>query len=234
VNPSSTEFFARWLIPVSGAVVIVTCVSGFLIDARGFLGNILAGIAGIFASIIIALLFVENYSKYLRQGQWARVRNLTYQAIAAHLCDLTTDIFMYFPVRDHRHMTTIIDGRNHPNPATFDAMASLISQLRSLSSSETPEKSTSDISVEFYEEVKWDFDQIRDVLTPRVVQSSDDQQLIDALMRLDQTRRNLHNAIIMHKRAVTHSVFPHIIAVIEQVRLTYGLLYEQWEQALRK
>ena len=77
--------------------------------------------------------------------------------------------------------------------------------------------------------VKWDLDQIRDVLTPRVVQSSNDQQIIDALVEFDDARRKLHNAIIVHKRIVTHSVFPDTIALLEQVQSLYGILCDKWK-----
>ena len=59
-------------------------------------------------------------------------------------------------------------------------MTNLASQLRKLPDAVNGEDSTSDLSVEFYEVEKWDLDQIRDVLTSRVVQNSGDQQIENA------------------------------------------------------
>ena len=225
----SPPTFRKWLIPLSTVIVVVVSAIGLTFNARGFLENLLSEAAGIFVSIIVALLIVDKYTEHQKEQQWARVRNLTYQALAAHLCDLTTEAFIYFPVSDHRPMTPIIEGRDHPNPATAPAIGDLLSQLRKLPSAVSAEKSTSDLSVEFYDVTKWDLDQIRDVLTPRVVQSSNDQQIIDALIEFDDARRKLHNAIIVHKRIVTHSVFPDTIALLEQVRSLYGILYDKWK-----
>jgi hypothetical protein len=196
VKVDAPKPFGRWLIPISIVVIVMATIVGFSMDGKGFLGNLLSETAGIFASIIIALLIVDRYTEYQKQQQWARVRNLTYTAIVAHLCDLTTEMFIYFPVKDHRPMTPIIEGRDRPNPATITAMTNLASQLRRLPNVVSTEKSTSDLTVEFYEAVKWDLDQIRDVLTPRVVQSSADQEIINALVEFDNARRKLHNAIM--------------------------------------
>jgi hypothetical protein len=220
--------FGRWLIPASAILVLVASVIGFFIDAQGFLGNLLAEIAGVFVSIIVALLIVDRFVEHQKEQQWARVRKLTYGAIAAHLCDLATEMLLYFPVKDHRPMTPIIEGRDHPNPDTITGMANLASQLCQLPSAVSKEKSTSDLSVEFYELIKWDLDQIRDVLTPRVIQNSNDQQIINALIEFDNARRKLHNAIIVHKQIVTHSVFPDVIELLEQTQTLYSALCERW------
>ncbi len=228
MKPSVSKPFGRWLIPVSIMLVVMVTAIGLYIDTIGFFGNLLAETAGIFAGIVIALRIVDRYVDHQKEQQWARVRNLTYEAIAAHLCDLVTEMFIYFPVKDHRPMTPIIEGRDHPNPATITGMANLASQLRQLPSAVSAEKSTSDLAVEFYEAIKWDLDQIRDVLTPRVVQSSKDQKIINSLIEFDSARRRLHNAIIVHKRVVTHSVFPDVVELLKQAQSVYSALCESW------
>lgn len=135
-------------LPIGIAVVAVaTGVAGFLVDSQGFLGNLLAETTGIFAGILIALLIVERYADYHKEKQWDKVRKLTYNSIRSHLCDLTIDTILYF-LDDHRLMSPIIDGHDHANPDTVDAMAKLISQLRGLPSTVSAEKSTSDLAVE--------------------------------------------------------------------------------------
>jgi hypothetical protein len=227
MKPHSPPTFRKWLICLSIVVVVVSAI-GLAVNAKGFFENLLSEGAGIFVGIIVALLIVDKYTEHQKEQQWARVRDLTYQALAAHLCGLTTDALIRFPIGDHRPMTPIVVGRDHPNPATVPAIGDLLSQLRKLPSAVSAEKSTSDLSVEFYEMVKWDLDQIRDVLTPRVVQSSNDQQIIDALIEFDDAGRRLHNAIIVHKRIVTHSVFPDTMALLEQVQSLYGILCDKW------
>jgi len=81
----------------------------------------------------------------------------------------------------------------------------LIALLKRLPNSVSREESTSDVSVRFYQTLRWDLDQIRDVITPRIMQYPTDQALIDRLVEFDDASRNLKHAIIMHKEVLTHS-----------------------------
>jgi hypothetical protein len=65
-------------------------------------------------------------------------------------------------------------------------------------------ESTSDVSVRFYQALRWGLDQIRDVITPRIMQYSTDQVLIDRLVEFNDASRNLNHAIIAHKEVRTH------------------------------
>lgn len=81
----------------------------------------------------------------------------------------------------------------------------LIALLKRLPNSVSREESTSDVSVRFYQALRWDLDQIRDVITPRIMQYPTDQALIDRLVEFDDASRNLKHAIIVHKEVLTHS-----------------------------
>jgi hypothetical protein len=202
---------------------------GFLVDPQGFLGNLLSEVTGIFIGIVVALLVVDRYTALHQENQWARVRNLTYRAIAAHLCDLAAEVFIYFPVHDNRPMRSISEGRDKPSPDAITGMAKLVSQLRQLPEAVNKNQSMSDLAVEFYEAIRWDLDQIRDVLTPRVVQSSNDQAVIDALVEFDNARRRLHNAVAVHTRIVTHGILPDVINLLEESQALYAGLCEYWK-----
>jgi hypothetical protein len=81
----------------------------------------------------------------------------------------------------------------------------LIALLKRLPNSVSREESTSDVSVRFYQALRWDLDQIRDVITPRIMQYSTDQVLIDRLVEFNDASRKLNHAIIVHKEVLTHS-----------------------------
>lgn len=91
------------------------------------------------------------------------------------------------------------------------------------------EKSPSEITVGFYESVKWDLDQIQLILTPRVIQSQAEQELIDVLIEFDQTRRDLHNGIIAHKLLCLQGAFPRLISLVEMSGKVYETLCRYWE-----
>jgi len=220
--------FGKWLLFGSIIVIVVTVVSGLFIDKGGFPGNLLAEITGLALGVLATVLIVERFLQHQRKERWKRVRNLTYFAIANHLCDLVTEIFTYFPLDDHRPMSAIIEGRNHPNPLTIKAMEELISQMKDLPEAVSPEKSTSDIAVDFYEKIRWDIEQLRNVLLPRVIQSSEDQALIDKLTEFDNRARDLYNSILIHLEAVTHSVFPSVRNLVESAKSVYSELLLVW------
>jgi hypothetical protein len=210
-------------------LALIISIIGFSIDFKGYLGNILAEIAGLLISVLVALLIVDRYTEYQRKKRWERVRKLTHQALASHLCDLITELFVYFPIEDNRLMKTIIESRSHPTPETINAIIDLTNQLRKIPATLSKGKSTSDVAVEYYNAVRLDINQIRHELIPRVIQSSDDQDLIDALIDFDDTVQELQNAIILHKRLVTHSAFPGIITLLEKSQAIYEALVKKWE-----
>ena len=80
----------------------------------------------------------------------------------------------------------------------------LIALLKRLPNSVSRQESTSHVSVRFYQALRGDLDQIRDVITPRIMQYPTDQALIDRLVEFDHASRTLKHAIIVHKEVLTH------------------------------
>lgn len=221
------KIFQIWFIIVSLILASTFIIIGFSVDFKGYLGNILAEIAGLIISVLVALLIVDRYVESQRKQRWEKVRRLTHQALASHLNDLITEIFVYFPTADHSLMRILIAGRSCPTTETIKAITDLINQLRGILSILNKGKSTSDIAVEYFNTVKSDINQIRHDLIPRVLQSSDDQDLIDTLIEFDDTAQELQNAIILHKRLVSHSVFPNLIMLFEKVQAIYEVLVKK-------
>lgn len=229
MNSILSSRLAKWLLSCAIAcAAILLSVVGLVLDKQGFLCNLLAEVVGVLVSVIVALVVVDKWTEFHTKKQWEKVRSITYDALAAHICDMLTQVFIFFPIKNHRPMTPIIEGRSKPNPVTTEAISELASQLRQLPSAITAEKSTSDLSIEFHEDVKWDLDQIRDVLTPRIMQSGADQAVVDALMEFDAARRNMQNAIIAHEQVTTHGVFPYTIELVEKAGNLYDRLSEHW------
>ena len=145
-----------WPIVVFFGLFLVCIVIGLLFyDIVQFLGNLLAGVTGVFLSFAIALLFVDNLVDHYRKQQWAKVRNYTLGAIASHLSDFaSSDIYIFFPVFDP---SAIIEGRNIPYQEAAIGFQTLADKLRKITG-DIGNKSPSDVTVEFYESAKWDLD----------------------------------------------------------------------------
>jgi hypothetical protein len=223
--------FARWLIPASAGIAIAAMLSGFLLDPRPFLVNLLAGIFGIFTGAAVTLLIVERYLLYQRKVRWARVEEYTVRAIAVHLSEIAGGLFLHFPSIKWDAAEAIFSGHNRPpNSDTLQAMGKLLIQLNEVPSSISKDKSSSDAAVEYYEDLKWDLDQIQSVLTPRLLQGPTDQHFIDDLVAFDSARRELHHSIIGHQQAVTHAVFGRLVPMIGLARQLYASILKRWEE----
>jgi len=214
---------------------IIASLIGSSIDAKAYWGNLSAEITSIAISVLIAFLIISRFTRYQREKQWKRVRRMTYQAITAHLCDILNDLFACFPLYDFAIRARIMDGRNYPTVECVDAMTDLIAQLQKFSCSYDGEEHLSDLATKYYNEIRWDVDQMRNVITPRVIQSSDDQELIDALVEFDSVVRELYSAIKAHRQVADGRVFlagdiafPEIIRLIEKARTIYRIIARRW------
>ena len=110
-----SDSFGRLLLMSLFLMVTVNVLLGFVTDIRGFSGNILAEVAGSGIAILIGLLVIDKFIEYRREQQWAKVRRLTYEALSSLICDIASDVYMYFPIKDHRSMGSILEGRSTPS-----------------------------------------------------------------------------------------------------------------------
>jgi hypothetical protein len=214
-------------------LVFVAClIAGFSIDTKSMGVNLLAGVGCMALGVPVAIWVVDRYVKHVARERWSRVGNVTYRAIAAHLCDAMAQVFGAFALNDCRPMTPILEGRDEPDHRTIEGLAALASILR-----EVPDPGNNDLSekaIVYYEENTWDFDQLCDSLLARVVEYSDEreQDLIDALIEFDFVRRAFHTSIVAHKQIVTGGVFVHVAELVDASANVYRALLRHWNPAV--
>jgi hypothetical protein len=220
------------LVIVSLIIVVVSSAAGLYLEKHGrlegFVGNLLSETAGIFFGIIVTLLVVDAYMNYRRKRQWAKVRNYTLGAIAAHLSDFASDVYVFLGGKGGAALGPIIDGRDEPRLETVSGFETLASDLRSIHG-DIGNKSPSDCVVELYEHSRWELDQIQAILIPRVMQSQAEQDLVDALIEFDEAHRDLRSQIIAHRLICTQSAFPALISLVEVSGKLYGVLCKHWK-----
>ena len=229
MNPSTFKRFWKWLIPACILFAVVISAIGFFVDATGFAENLLAEVVGVSVGIVVTVKIVDIYVANQREQQWAQVQNFTLNDLATHLCEITGSIYVHYPGLDIYVMDTIFGGHaQQPNSKVLACFDDLLTQLREIPINEVnrDKKSTAEIAIEYYEAVKWHLDQIRDVLTPRVIQSSAKQKLADALIQFDNVRREFHHSIIIRQQVTKQEIFPHVIALIEASRQLYRVICE--------
>ena len=211
-------------------IVLVCLVVGLRLDAKSLAVNLLAGFVCTAISIPIAIWIIDGYLKRIARRRWSGVDILTYRAIAAHLCDSAVELLIGMDVlNDLRPMADIQEGREKPDPKAIEGLAALAKLLRTV-----PNPASNDLSdkaIECYKASKWDLDQLCESLLPRVIEYSDEQDLIDSLIGLDGVRRTLHNSMIGHELAVTGGVFSHLPELVDASAQVYRALLNHWTSA---
>jgi hypothetical protein len=229
----SARFGGRWLAALSAMLIsaLALVALGLALSLGGFLGNIVAESAGVLVSVVGAVLVAERLIEYRRRQEWANVRSLTLGAIAAHLCDIGSYLWVHFQLSDYDALQAIFQRRSVPDRAVSKRFEHLVELLRRLPDDWSRQYSTSDVAVDFYQAAEWDLHQIQTVLTPRVILSSGDRTLIDTLVAFDDVRRELHDSIRAQQEAVTDSAFPCVLSLAEACRRLYETLCDSWEAA---
>lgn len=224
-----SEKLPKWLMkPIAIFVMlflIYIAIGLLFIDAKQFFGNLFAGFAGVFFGFVITLFYVDGLVEHYKKQQWAKARDYTFTDLASHLRDFVYEISYSF-ASIGLSPNAVPPANSHQGVVIY--CQTLADELRKIQDHEG-EKSPSDITVEFYESAKWDLDQIQLVLTPRVVQSQAEQELIDVLIEFDQARRDLHNGVMVHKLLCLQEAFPRLISLVEISGKVYETLCKYWE-----
>ena len=217
----------RYVLGVCLCVLAACLLGGFLLDARSMGVNLLAGVACTALGIPIAIWVVDRYLKHVARIRWARVDTLTYRAIAAHLCDSLAQLWVDTPALSKAGpIFSILEGRDKPEQKAVGGMLELARLLRAM-----PGQGNNDLSddaIKFYRKNRWDLEQLCESLLARVIEYSDEQDLINALTELDNTRRALHTSVIAHEQAVTGGVFVHLAELADTGANVYRSLLNHW------
>ncbi len=199
-------------------LVAVGLVGGLWIDAKGFWLNIFSDLVQIFIGLLIGLWILDRYNDDRQRKKWETVRHFTYVAIATHLFYILDQMVIDFAdiipnilslqFRTHEHQ---------PNQQTLDSIVALYNSLV-----QYQEKQETDLSsrvVEYYVNIKDDLNYIGDHLTPRVLEFSQNQKLIDDLIMFDDARSHLFDAVLAEQKISIGGIFPTLIVFVAKVHV---------------
>ncbi len=199
----------------------------YTIDPVGYVSQLTAECFGSLIAVIATVSIVEWFLIYQRQRQWGRVRGMTANAVANQLCEVASDFYRCFGIKEQKYVETILNCQNVPNEATLRDYTEFVERIRKLHTRVDNDKSISDASARFYDEATWNLDQIQTVLMPRVMQSASEQKFIDALVHHDEARRALHLAVVRYKKGIiTNGVYPKVVDLLDRSRELYEVLCE--------
>lgn len=228
------DHFTRYSLLTIIIVVTASLLGGFLLDWRGFLEGVLASLAFSGITIVVGLFFVDRLIEHRQEQQWARVRLITYRGLAGHICDVVSQTFVKFMILEDGALDALWqmqEGRNEPKKEALVGFDHLADALRRLKEPRGNGPTLSDQAGDFYEEVKWELEQIQSVLTPRLLASATDHRLVEALMDFDHANRALYSAIVAHKEVVTQSAFSPVVDLVVAAEHVYGELLPHWSEA---
>ena len=215
------NLLGRKLAVITIVIVLLSLIVGFSLDWKGFTVNLLAGVVGVFISFFIGIKILNKFLDAQRVQQWEKVRFLTYTAISNHLYDIIGEVAIYYEVP---FSPKVEGGRDEPNSFVAATILELCSSLQNLPGANSSDNTLSDIAVELYKNIQWDLDQLTNVILPRVIQATNDQEVIDALVGFDRAKQSLHNAVIVQKKISIGGIFQEVIVLVKQAQVAYSVL----------
>lgn len=87
-----------WRVYVAGAALAGFALGGgFALDAKGFLGNLFAEVAGVLASALLALFLIDRLVAADRKARWKRVEEATTETLRSHIVRAALSLYVYLP-----------------------------------------------------------------------------------------------------------------------------------------
>lgn len=199
-------------------VAALAGICGFILDAESFVGNLLAEAWGVLVSVVLAFTLLDAWSRGQRRSDWQRVSYQTARSLHAHImeigyfCCVCQELLSNQILFDRENKFSFVAySRASAMKASADVLRALsrlmreqIDQLcvvrkvpvnpavvldewsrKEFATSERDRVSTRSIR----RMVEPELIQIRNVLTPRVLQLADDPALAGILMDLEERER---------------------------------------------
>jgi len=211
---SETELIITLLI-----IVIILNLVGFLLYIDSYIPNFVAEVSGVFTGILIGLILVNRFNRIQKRRQWKKVEVLTLESLMIYLEEFFLEVFTNFnyPGMDLSPITPMwkdidqelvnaldewIDDLNKNKDRIIDPKKEIIG----------------DRVVEWYDATNDSLLVIRNVLFPRVLEISEDKELIDSLIDFDSNMMELYIKIKGYKETYAYDLFPIFIDVLKKIQ----------------
>jgi hypothetical protein len=213
-----------WPIVIFFTLFLICIVIGIIFyDAPQFLGNLLAGLAGVFFSFAIALLFVNSLVDHYRKQEWRRVRTLIISALTLHIGNIASEymVHLYGPGLNLLNFSEdIAIGYREAHPQTKAALQSIVKMLEETHPVEAQEQ-----AVQLHSVIEWDLTQIRTTLLPRVlIIAYDESEFANLLTELDNSDREWVNEIHVQNTVAAGNPYKAAINTLKAATRVYEYL----------
>jgi len=146
--------------------------------------------------------------------------------------------FTYVAVDSDVNVERIAAGRDEPHKEAVEGFKCLANQFRKFEGAkrkfqEGPDdKTPAGWAIYTYDdsEVRYNLDSIRNVWTPRVMKSCNNQNLIDNLIEFDNARSKLHYSKFAHEEMRVGNPVGNMANLLEKAGEVYDELITEWKK----
>lgn len=226
-----------WLF--AGVMIVVMVTTGWAgthLEMGGFEQGVLGTLFSLALGLLAGYLFVDKFADHLAERQWATTRRHTLQGLAQHICS------MGLAMTETRGRLTVelpsgtfgalVYGQLLPTSTTQAALKSVATLTVQKSVTDADEEQHYCAAKSYHDAIGWRLVEVRQVLTPRIMQCSRSQPLIDALVSWEGTVQQLRfcfsgSELVPHWEAVQV-----VGAFLWDCQDLYGVLAGEWRKCL--
>ncbi len=185
----------NWTIAVI-AFVVLLFILGILLDYKGFLVNLIASAI----VVIISITVIDQILIRRRRNQWKRVRAQIISALLGHIGNMASEFAISIRLPRKYDLLAYVDetgeGYSSPEPKTAQALHKMAERMKT---APVPDDAREQAE-QLYKLIKWDIEQIRSVLLPRILaMETEEPELVSVLSELDNADRYWVNQYILDK-----------------------------------
>ncbi len=207
----------NWTIAVI-AFVVLLFILGILLDYKGFLVNLIASAI----VVIISITVIDQILIRRRRNQWKRVRAQIISALLGHIGNMASEFAISIRLPRKYDLLAYVDetgeGYSSPEPKTAQALHKMAERMKT---APVPDDAREQAE-QLYKLIKWDIEQIRSVLLPRILaMETEEPELVSVLSELDNADRYWVNQYILDKEVSAAAKFLNRMADVYQYFVDY-------------
>ena len=205
-------------------VIVVLFLTGFLLDFKGFLVNLIASAI----TVILTVTVINWFLIRQRRNQWKRVRSQIITALLNHIGNMTSEYSINIQLPREYDLIAYVEqtGKGYDTPTAETAWA-LKEMAKKMRTAPIPHDSKEQAE-KVHKLIKWDIEQIRSVLLPRILaMETEEPELVHILSELDSAERRWVNQYIMDEEVSAGDQFGAAIDFLKCMADVYQYIVDQ-------
>ena len=222
------DYRIRLMLLIIALVLTVSMSVDWLINGIDAIKRVPAIMTGLGLAALLTILLLNPIADLVRRRQWREARIIIYNVVRNHVCDIADKAYLYMQIGNKKDRKLINFGRGMPMFETAMGLSHLITDMknvrrRSYGEDEFPRK-----SMQYYESIKWNIEQMQMVVIPRVLQFSVDEEVVESLIGFDDACRRLMKSAVGQGESADYKMYVNMINMVEAAAEVYNITYGKW------